>query len=275
MNNLPLFNILCQRSSFFLSMSFPTIGSCFDELELNKALCDHHNVRIAGVIINKVLPSKYEQTKKYMSLALKQHWDNVPLLGCIPDKPYLGCPALSDLEKLFDVKLLSGNEEMRYRHYTVQDINLVTTSHQHFFKNLRNYPTRSLYVCHTTQTEIILSFIEYAHYCHENSIKFESALVICGREKKYELSNEVYKAIESSPINIPILQCSVTTHQAMEKIHKMTPKLNIDDKGRTLSAMEHYEQFIDFDLLLERTGNPLESQRAAGGGGSGGVNSSL
>ena len=42
------------------------LGSAFDELELNRILCQHYNVRIAGVIINKVLPDKYEQTKHYM-----------------------------------------------------------------------------------------------------------------------------------------------------------------------------------------------------------------
>lgn len=42
------------------------LGSAFDELELNRILCQHYNVRIAGVIINKVRPDKYEQTKHYM-----------------------------------------------------------------------------------------------------------------------------------------------------------------------------------------------------------------
>jgi dethiobiotin synthetase len=39
------------------------LGSAFDELELNRVLCQHFHVRIAGVIINKVIPDKYESTK--------------------------------------------------------------------------------------------------------------------------------------------------------------------------------------------------------------------
>jgi dethiobiotin synthetase len=62
------------------------LGSAFDELELNRVLCQHYNVRIAGVVINKVIPSKYDQTKHYMSKALMDRWD-VPLLGVIPDRP--------------------------------------------------------------------------------------------------------------------------------------------------------------------------------------------
>jgi cobyrinic acid a,c-diamide synthase len=46
-------------------------------------LCQHYGVRIAGVIINKVIPEKYEQTKHYISKAMMQTW-GIPLLGCIP-----------------------------------------------------------------------------------------------------------------------------------------------------------------------------------------------
>ena len=30
------------------------IGSAFDELELNRVLCEHYGVKIAGVVVNKV-----------------------------------------------------------------------------------------------------------------------------------------------------------------------------------------------------------------------------
>jgi cobyrinic acid a,c-diamide synthase len=59
------------------------LGKAFDELELNRVLCQHYGVRIAGVIINKVIPEKYEQTKHYIRKAMMQTW-GIPLLGCIP-----------------------------------------------------------------------------------------------------------------------------------------------------------------------------------------------
>ena len=62
------------------------LGKAFDQLELNRVLCEQNNVRIAGVIINKVIPEKYEQTKHYMEKAMMQTW-GIPLLGCVPDRP--------------------------------------------------------------------------------------------------------------------------------------------------------------------------------------------
>jgi dethiobiotin synthetase len=61
------------------------LGSAFDELELNRILCQHYNVRIAGVVVNKVRHDKYDQTKHYLTKALKKAW-GVPLLGTYEDR---------------------------------------------------------------------------------------------------------------------------------------------------------------------------------------------
>lgn len=179
------------------------LGSAFDELELNRVLCQQYGVRIAGVVLNKVLPSKYEQTQTYMAKALKETW-GVPLLGCIPDRPYLGCPALMDLEVLFNTSLITGKEH-RFRHYSVQQINLVTTSLTRFLENLRFKPCRTLYISHVTREDLILGFMaEYQRRRAVDDKPFEAALLICGRKDKYELSPEVrdmINGLEGAPVS--------------------------------------------------------------------------
>mmetsp|Transcript_3691 Transcript_3691/g.7063 ORF Transcript_3691/g.7063 Transcript_3691/m.7063 type:complete len:458 (+) Transcript_3691:255-1628(+) len=235
------------------------LGSCFDQLELNRVLCEHHNVNVAGVIINKVLPEKYEQTKDYMGRAL-QRW-GIPLLGCVPDRPYLGHPALADLERIFETQMISGRKH-RFRHYTVPDITLVTTSLTRFLSNLREKPTRTLYLCHATREDIVLGFLaEYQRRKRVGGPLFEAALVICGRAEKYEISRELRDMIEVHDEEVPILLSPFTTHHTMECIHAYTPKLNIHDKSRVIAAVNHYEKYINYDLLLSRTGNSLVSKR--------------
>ena len=165
------------------------LGKAFDELELNRVLCQHYGVRIAGVVINKVIPEKYEQTKHYIRKAMLQTW-GIPLLGCIPDRPFLGCPALFDLENLFDTKLISGSEH-RFRHFNVNDINVVTTSLTRFLENLREKPARTLYICHITRDDLIVGFLgEYQRARKSsNDRPFEAALIVCGRKEKYNLSS--------------------------------------------------------------------------------------
>lgn len=165
------------------------LGSAFDELELNRILCQHYNVRIAGVILNKVRPDKSEQTAHYMRKAMLQAW-GVPLLACIPDRPFLGCPALADLENLFKTELMSGLEH-RFRHYAVDDINVVTTSLARFLENLREKPARTLYICHSTRDDLIVGFLgEFQRRREKTEHPFEAALIVCGRKGKYQLSSE-------------------------------------------------------------------------------------
>ncbi|KAL3936095.1 MAG: hypothetical protein SGBAC_008514 [Bacillariaceae sp.] len=231
------------------------LGNTFDELQLNKVLCDKEGVEICGVIVNKVHQDKVEQTREYIGKALDLHWGGVPLLGCVPDRPFLGCPALSDLENLFGTKLLTG-ENHRLRHYMVQDLNLVATSLQVFLQTLRTNASRSLYVCHASRNDILLGFL-MDHPLRKSGSQNESALVVTGTDE-YPLSDQVLDIIEglnesgSAP---PVMLAPYPTNTVMDMVHSYTPKLNFEDANRAETAVEHYEPHIDFDLLLERTGH--------------------
>lgn len=78
--------------------------------------------------------------------------------------------------------------------------------------------------------------------------------MVCGRSESYTLSEEVEAMIRENDEGGPsIMMVEGTTHAAMTKIHNFTPKLNIDDTARVSVAVDHYEPYIDFDLLLQRT----------------------
>jgi dethiobiotin synthetase len=236
------------------------LGSTFDELELNRVLCEKYNVPIAGVIINKVHPEKYNQTQHYIGTALEKYW-GVPLLGCIPDLPFLGCPALADLERLFGGQLISGHDH-RLRHYTVKDLNLVATSLSVFLENLRKKPLRTLYVCHISREDILLGFLaEYQRRQHTGEA-FEASLIVCGRPDRYSLDPHVLDMVQQGEAP-PILLAPFTSREVMEMIHTYTPKLNVDDFDRVSTTVKHYEPLIDFDLLLERTGNHASTKTLA------------
>jgi dethiobiotin synthase len=48
------------------------LGSAFDELALNRSLCEKHKTKILGVILNRVKEEKTEMITHYMSKALKK-----------------------------------------------------------------------------------------------------------------------------------------------------------------------------------------------------------
>jgi len=122
-------------------------------------------VNIAGVVVNKVDPAKYDQTRDYLAEALRQFWTvdgrpAPPLLGVVPDRPYLGSPALADLESAFGSVLLSGSDH-RYRHYDVganvqgrdSGMNMITTDLAAFLRLMRRQPEsgRGVFICHASR----------------------------------------------------------------------------------------------------------------------------
>lgn len=253
------------------------LGSAFDELELNRALCLQYGVNIAGVVINKVQPDKYDQTREYLTKAIDQMWKGPngepapPILGVVPDRPYLGCPALADVESTFGTVLLSGSDH-RYRHYDVGSnvqgrsigMSMITTDLAAFLRTIQRQDgdARTMFICHVTRDDVILGFLAEYRRKTRRGIPFQSALVICtgcddgmGDVSDIELSPEVVDMIrDAGPAGPPVLRApGFSPADAAKHIRTMTPKFNANDERRVTRATEHYEPYIDFDLLMDRT----------------------
>lgn len=71
------------------------IGKPVDEIAMNKALFDARGVECIGVILNKVLPEKMSDIRRYASRALNRL--GVPLLGLLPMENTLSSPNLSQI----------------------------------------------------------------------------------------------------------------------------------------------------------------------------------
>jgi BioD-like phosphotransacetylase family protein len=263
------------------------LGRSLDELVLNQTLCEHLGVPIAGVIVNHVQHDKYEQTAEYMTKALQHAFsnDNIPLLGCIPDRPFLGCPALQELRRLLDGTLVAGQQH-GLRHFRVpQDLHIVACSLEAFLQRLRNQRVaaltldapettttnsssrllnerRSLYVCHASRNDIMLAFLMEAVQHNRdkdaassnNNNNNESAMVVTGCAD-HPISKQVLEMVAAMSANAPpVLVTPHGTDEALRRMYGYTPKLNRDDPRRVATAIDHYEPYIDFDLLLRRIG---------------------
>lgn len=89
------------------------IGKCIDEVMLNKALFDMRGVEVLGVIVNKVLPEKYERVKKVLEVGLQQK--GMKLLGCIPKDALLSDPTVEQIQQKLKLKVLCGKQNLHKR----------------------------------------------------------------------------------------------------------------------------------------------------------------
>ncbi len=214
------------------------LGSSFDALAVNKALCDAHNVKIAGIILNRVHNDKRDMVLSYMERALSRL--NIPILGCIPYDPFLSNPTMQDFELLFKATLLSG-EDHHMPHF--RHMRLVATS----LKNYRELILpNQLIITPSNREDIILATLT-KHWDVKIASPTEDlsvGMILTGDAPPRQTIVEALKKA-----NIPMLYAPVSSYKAMEMITSYTVKIRKEDKKKINEAIELVEGHIDFDKL--------------------------
>jgi phosphate acetyltransferase len=214
------------------------LGSAFDELSLNKAVCDQYGVRILGVLLNRVLPEKKEMVQHYMAQALKR-WD-LPLLGCIPFDPFLSYPTMKDFEMLFQTELVTGQKH-RLRHF--KNTRLVATS----VETYREVILKSqLIITPSNREDIILATLtkHWDYKIGHPHDDLEAGMILTGDyPPRHYIVEELKKA------DIPMIYIPVHSHTAMQMITSYTSKIRNDDVEKVREAIAIAESHIDFNLF--------------------------
>ena len=216
------------------------LGSSFDELELNRVQCEKYNVRVAGVILNRVLNEKRAMIEEYMQKALSR-W-NIPLLGCIPFDPFLSTPTMNDYEMLFESALLTGKEH-RWRHFeTIRLVASPVEMHRTFIE------PRQLIITPASREDIILATLTRVwdlKIAHQEE-DLQTGLILTGKTPpKDSILEQIKKA------NIPLLYVPVSSFIAMKMINSHTIKIRSEDEPKIAKAIQVVESHIDFSRLEE------------------------
>lgn len=150
-------------------------------------------------------------------------------------------------------------------------MSMVTTDLSAFLRTMQRQPesARTMFICHVSRDDVILGFLGEFRRKARRGLTFQCALVICtgcddGESTGVELSEEVCEMItDAGPAGPPILVAAgYSPADAAKAIRTMTPKFNASDERRVSRATEHYEPYIDFDLLLEQTSSVAGSNSA-------------
>lgn len=208
------------------------IGSCFDEIALNKALCDSVGVKIRGIILNKVHEEKRGMISSYVKKALLR-WD-IPLLGAIPYLPFLSNPAMEDFELLFDTKLFSG-EKYHYCHF--ENMRLVATSLETFRSTMIS---NQLIVTPATREDIVGVVIAKRDLTKEA----EYGLILTGRIPPSPTLIERLKRAE-----IPALYAAKSSFEAMRLITSFHAKIHGDDTLKVEKAIQVVGKYVEIKEL--------------------------
>ncbi|SCA64328.1 Uncharacterized protein AB751O23_AH_00060 [Chlamydiales bacterium SCGC AB-751-O23] len=212
------------------------IGSTFDEISLNKSLCDQYGVKIKGVVLNKVLPEKLKSSSYYIQKALER-W-NIPLMGVIPYEEFLLQPSFHDLSLLFGEPILSGRDFL-YRHF--KHTRVVATDCEYFTNDKR---LDQLVITPATRDDIVKEMVRK----HQNSKgeSLEGGIILTGTTKPSQESIESLKKL-----NMPCIYVPHTLYDTTQKINSFVSKISSKDFSKIHSAISLVENNINFEKIID------------------------
>lgn len=214
------------------------IGRPIDEIVLNKTLFEKEGVKVAGVIINKVKPEKYEQINRVVRLGLKKK--GLKVLGVIPYRQLLSEPTIGQISEELNFELLScdGCRERR-----VGKI-LVGAMAPH---NALNYfSDKSLIITPGDREDMILAVVGYQMDKTDEGIRIAGIVLTGGIEPHKTVIDLVKRA------KVPLLLAEGDTYSVASKVHDLTVKIRPEDAEKTGIIKDMIEKYVDIKMLLRQ-----------------------
>ena len=218
------------------------IGRPIDELALNKALFDKEGVEVVGVIINKVLPAKYDFVKDFCQRGLARL--GIELLGAMPQEPILSSPTLNEIAKQVRGRFVNSRSEA-HRKVDRIIIGAMTSSHV-----MEQFTPGTLVIAPGDREDIILAALSTTALM-EPHCKGLIGLILCGDLLPH---TTVLNLIAQSAL--PVIASPLDSYSVASAIHTMTIKTLPGDFEKIHRIQSMVEQHVDVDRLMEKIGTP-------------------
>lgn len=213
------------------------IGRCIDELMLNKALFDLNNVDILGVIVNKVLPEKYDKIKRTLGQGLKNK--GLKLLGVVPLDPLMSAPTVAQIKDRLKLKLLCGNTNVSRR---VKNA-IVAAMEPH---NMVHYlQDGTLVITSGDRVDNILLAVS-SHLVNDGRSFQISGIILTGGLMPNPKIVELLKKSE-----IPVLITDEDTYTIAANVEHLICKILKTDKDKIKEAERLVKKYIDVEAILD------------------------
>lgn len=209
------------------------IGRPVDEVAVNRSLFEKEGVPVVGVVVNKVLPEKLEQTRYYLDKAFKR--SGLPLLGVIPYAPRLAWPTVQQVAETMNAEVVNGHD--RLSNPVAQVIIGAMTPHN----AITFVQDKALLIVPGDRDDIVLAAVTMDLLRKDMDL---SGIVITGGLRPQPQTMDLVCRTD-----IPVLVVDEGTYDAASRMRDILVKIRVTDSEKIQLAARLVREYVDLQLL--------------------------
>lgn len=211
------------------------VGKPIDEVSLNKALFDAERVKLAGVIVNKVLPEKYDRVARIVTMGLEKKGFNV--LGVLPYQKRLATPTMREVMEELKLELMFGGENLDVPGEGILVGAMEVESALRYFKN------GSIIVTPGDRPDIIGAAVKV--HLDEKIQKKIAGIIVTGGILPDKKTQELLRCS-----GISTLISSDDTYSVASRLSSLSPKLKPHDHEKIKTIVDMVEKYVAVDKVI-------------------------
>ncbi len=211
------------------------IGKPIDEVMLNKALFDKDGVRLAGVIVNKVLPEKYDKVSRIVKMGFEKK--GLEVLGVLPYQRVLDMPTMREIREELDLELLYGKEglDVLAEKIVVGAMNVRVA--MQYFRN------RTIVITPGDRADMIRAIVD-THLSKKTQKKISGVILSGGILP----GSKSQRMLQSS--GIATLLSKGDTYTTASEVHSIIVKVKPQDREKIKIIVDMVEKYVNIDKVI-------------------------
>jgi len=212
------------------------IGRPIDEIVLNKTLFEKAGTKLLGVIINKVMPEKFDKINKLVRKGLCRK--QVEVLGVIPYNPVLSYPTIRQILEETGFRMLSGYSDAPLES-RVAKIVIGAMQPKDAIKYIVD---QSLIITPGDREDIMRLALD----SHKQGRRISGIILTGDLMPGQEFINQL------KDVSIPVILAKQDTYTAASIVHDLTVKIRPTDTEKIEIVKQMTKGYVDLDMVMKR-----------------------
>ncbi|WP_020614361.1 AAA family ATPase [Sediminispirochaeta bajacaliforniensis] len=226
------------------------IGKALDMLEVDLSYFMHKGCNVRGIIFNKILPDKIDQSRRYLTEELlRRAYPGFPeplrILGFLPVMSDLPNPSMDLIRRKFKDAEVVGNFEEKSWHRPCRSVRIISLRTE-YLDLARYIGSGDLIIIGSGSTERLRKVLE-----HNAKLTDPVGGIIITCKDDATLDPEIHRMLEEADIPTLLIDLDTAgTEQQVMQVFENT-KLQLYDNDKYQKICSLFEEYFDFEKFRE------------------------